>query len=115
MRNKYGEYSQEQIQQTKKEIRKSIIFLLSIADPELAEKYKHIDVNAAFYSLLEELSGLNTLLFCPPEIVIVMSLLEAALKEYNNPDFNFSKYRKLVLDAGAKVERIKEVDDESDS
>ena len=114
MKSKYGTFSPEQIQKTKREIRKQIIFLLSIADPELKEKYTHIDVNAAFNSLLEELAGMNELLFCPPELVIVMSLLEAALKEYNNPNFVFSRYRKLVLDAGGKVEAIREVDDESD-
>ena len=115
MRTKYGEFSQKQIQKTKKEIRKNVIFLLSIADPELKKEYEHIDVNAAFHSLLEELSGLNELLFYPPELVTVMSLLEAALKEYNSSKFDFAKYRKLVLDAGAKVESIKEVDHESES
>lgn len=115
MRNKYGEFSQKQIRLTKKEIRKQIIFLLTIVDPELKDEYKHIDVNAAYQSLMEELSGLNELLFCPPELVLVMSLLESALKEYNSSEFDFSKYRKLVLDAGAKVETIKEVDHELDS
>ena len=106
MRTKYGEFSQKQIQKTKKEIRKNVIFLLSIADPELKKEYEHIDVNAAFHSLLEELSGLTELLFCPPELVTVMSLLEAALKEYNRSEFDFGKYRKLVLDAHNLVDKI---------
>ena len=113
MKTKYGEFTTAQIQSAKKEIRKNIIFLLSIVDPKLKEDYKHIDVNAAFNSLLMELGGMNELFFCPVEIVTVMSLLEAALIEYNSPEFDFAKYRKLVLDAGAKVELIKEVDDES--
>lgn len=115
MRQKYGKFSQSQISLTKKDIRKQIIFLLSIADPELKDKYQHIDVKAAFQSLLDELSGLNELLFQPPELVRVMSLLEAALKEYNSKTFDFSRYRKLILDAGAEVNAIKEVDDESNS
>lgn len=115
MRTKYGEFSQKQMQKTKREIRKNIIFLLTIVDPKLKDEYKHIDVNAAYHSLLEELSGLNELLFYPPELVSVMALLEAALKEYNSPQFSFGKYRKLVLDAGAKIECIKEVDHESNS
>lgn len=115
MRQKYGQFSQSQISLTKKDIRKQIIFLLSIADPELKDKYQHIDVKAAFQSLLDELSGLNELLFQPPELVRVMSLLEAALKEYNSKTFDFSRYRKLILDAGAEVNAIKEVDDESNS
>ena len=115
MQHKYGKFSQSQISLTKKDIRKQIIFLLSIADPKLKEKYQHIDVQAAFQSLLGELSGMNDLLFRPPELVIVMSLLEAALKEYNSETFDFNRYRKLILDAGAKVNTIKEVDDESNS
>lgn len=113
MKSKYGEFTVSQMQSAKKELRKNIIFLLSIVDPKLKDKYQHIDVNAAFNSLLKEMCGMNELLFNPPEIVTVMSLLEAALAEYNSPEFDFAKYRKLVLDAGAKVEMIKEVDDES--
>lgn len=115
MKSKYGNFSKSQIQKKKKDIRKNIIFLLSVADPEFKKEYEHIDVNAAFHSLLEELGGLNELLFYPSELVTVMSLLEAALKEYNSSDYEFGRYRKLVLDAGAKVELIKEVDDESNS
>lgn len=115
MQHKYGKFSQSQIGATKKDIRKQIIFLLSIVDPETKEKYQHINVQAAFQSLLDELSGMNDLLFHPPEFVIVMSLLEAALNEYNSKDFDFIRYRKMILDAGAKVGAIKEVDDESNS
>lgn len=115
MTHKYGSFSQSQIGATKKDIRKQIIFLLSIVDPNLKDKYQHIDVKAAFQSLLDELSGMNDLLFHPPELVIVMSLLEAALNEYNSENFNFGRYRKLILDAGAKVNAIREVDDESNS
>lgn len=115
MQHKYGEFSPEQIRLVKKDIRKQIIFLLSIVDPELKEQYQHVDVNAAFHGLLDELGGMNSLLGEPPELVIVMSLLMAALNEYNSSDFKYSKYRKLVLDAGSKVNSIREVDDASDS
>ena len=115
MRQKYGQFTQSQTSNTKKEIRKNIIFLLSIADPKTQANYQHIDVQAAFQSLLDELSGLNELLFNPPELVIVMSLLEAALNEYSGDNFNFGKYRKLILDAGAKVDTIREVDTDADS
>ena len=115
MRQKYGYFTQTHIGKTKAEIRKNIIFLLTIVDPKTKDEYKHIDVQAAFQSLLDELSGLNELLFNPPELVIVMSLLEAALNEYSSDNFNFSKYRKLVLDAGAKVGAIREVDTDANS
>ena len=115
MQHKYGEFSTSQIIGLKKELRKQIIFLLSIVDPELKEEYQYVDVRAAFQSLLDEMAGMNELLMYPVELVVVMSLLEAALMEYNSSDFDFSKYRKLILDAGAKVNSLKEEDNASDS
>ena len=53
--------------------------------------------------------GLNKLLMDQPELVMVLSLLQAAMTEYNNPKFNFHIYRKLILDAGAEVDKLKEV------
>ena len=31
-----------------------------------------------------------------------------AMNEFNSPEFNFSIYRKLILDAGAEVDKIRE-------
>jgi len=39
-----------------------------------------------------------------------MSLLEAALKEYESECFEWQKYRKLILDAGSEIMRLKEGD-----
>jgi len=36
-----------------------------------------------------------------------MSLLEQALSLYDEKDFNFKLYRKLLLDAGSEVLKIK--------
>ena len=52
---------------------------------------------------------MNQLFMEPPELVTVMSLLQAALMEYENPEFEFQTYRKLILDAGAEVDKLKEV------
>ena len=40
-----------------------------------------------------------------------MSLLKAAQSVYNEPTFDFREYRKLILDAGAEVLKIKDGDD----
>ena len=66
-------------------------------------------VNKCFKGLLLKLGGMNQLLMNQPELVIVMSLLQAAMNEYNNPEFEFQTYRKLILDAGAEVDKLKEV------
>ena len=109
MKHLYGEFTQNQITQTKKSLRGSIFFLLLCVDNKTAHEYKEVDVNKCFKGLLLKLGGLNELLMNQPELVIVMSLLQAAMNEYNNPEFEFKTYRKLILDAGAEVEKLKEV------
>ena len=59
-----------------------------------------------FDSLMRKISGLNELLFCPTEIVTMLSLLEAALIESNRENFDYQIYRKLVLDAHAEIDKI---------
>lgn len=106
---KYGEFSDNQMQTIKQRIRKRIYFLLLIVDRKTRDDYKNVDVIEAFNSELLKIGGLNSLLDEPPELVTVLSLLEAALLEYKNEDFSFTRYRKLVLDAGNEVLKIKEV------
>jgi hypothetical protein len=104
----YGEFSENQIAQTKKSLRGSIFFLLLCVDPKTSWEYKDVDVNKCFNGLLLKIGGLNKLLMEQPEVVTTMSLLQAALMEFNNPEFNYSVYRKLILDAGAEIERLRE-------
>lgn len=109
---KYGTYSDKQLTDSTSYIRKQIFYLLLYVDPKTKEEYKDTDVNKAFNGLMYKLNGLNSLLLEPPALVSVMSMLEAALLEYqnilNNSEFNFGKYRKLILDAGNEVLKIKE-------
>ena len=109
MKHLYGEFTQNQIAQTKKSLRGSIFFLLLCVDNKTSHEYKDVDVNKCFKGLLLKLGGMNQLLMNQPELVIVMSLLQAAMNEYNNPKFEFQTYRKLILDAGAEVDKLKEV------
>ena len=103
-----GEFTQNQIAQTKKSLRGSIFFLLLCVDRETAHEYEEVDVKKCFNNLLLRLGGLNDLLLNQVEIVTTMSLLQAALKEYRKDNFNFFKYRKLILDAGAEIDKLKE-------
>ena len=109
MKHLYGEFTQKQIQQTKTSLRKSIFFLLVCVDKTTTPIEEEIDVNKSFQGLLLKLGGLNKLFMEQPELVTVMSLLQAAMDEYNSPTFNFQTYRKLILDAGAEVAKLKEV------
>ncbi len=110
MITKYGSYSQEQIHQTKSHIQKSIFFLLLYVDPATRAQYPDINIADAFSNLQHKLNGLNSILLEPPELVITMSLLEAAFLELNSESFNFRHYRKLILDAGAEIMKVKEGD-----
>lgn len=106
----YGKFSNSQIKDTKKSIRGSIFFLLLCVDPDTSESYEDVDVNKAFDNLLYKIDGLNELLLYQKNIVDIMSLLKEAQLVYNSPDFDFQVYRKLILDAGAEVLKLKEVD-----
>lgn len=109
MHHKYGKFNKTQISEIKQALRKQIFFMLIYVDPETNEDYKNVDVNEAFVHLLYKIGGLNSILCEPPELVTVISLLEAARIEYNSENFNFKIYRKLVLDSGAEILKIKEV------
>lgn len=100
MKHLYGEFTTNQIAETKKSLRGSIFFLLLCVDPKTSHEYSNVDVNKCFDGLLLKIGGMNELLMCPPELVTTMSLLQAAMAEYNNPMFEFKTYRKLILDAG---------------
>lgn len=113
--SKYGEYSKNQIASVKLYIRKSIFFLLLYVDSNTKEIYQGVDVENAFQSLQLKLNGLNKILLEPPELVIVMSLLESALSEYKKNDFNFKVYRKLILDAGSEIMKICEIPENLES
>lgn len=114
MLHKYGDFTDNQISETKRHMRKKIFFLLLCIDPDTCDEYKNTDIYEAFNNILHEIGGLNSILEEPPELVRVLSLLEAAKIElsrddFTTEDFRHSAYRKLLLDAGSEVARIKEV------
>jgi len=106
---KYGTFKVKQIRETKETMRKQIFFLLLLADPATKDQYPDVDIKRAFDNLLIKINGFNSLLSYPSEVVEILSVLESAREELNRPELDFEKYRKLVLDAGAIVQKIKEV------
>lgn len=104
--HKYGEFADMQISEIKEILRKRIFFLLLVAeDMETKEKFPEVNLEQANTTLLWRISGLNDLLGNPTELVTVLSLLEEAKNTITN-NFNFAKYRKLILDAGAEIMKI---------
>lgn len=113
MKHLYGTFTDNQVNETKKYLRNSIYFLLLCVGPNTCDDYRNIDVNQAFESSLTKLGGFNHLLYYHKNVVDVMSLLKAAQDVYNQPDFDFKAYRKLVLDAGVEVLKIKDGDEDA--
>ncbi len=108
MKTKYGDIPDHQINSAKKCIRKSIFYLLLYADPQEKIKYPDVDINKAFANVFYQLMGFNKILLEPPEILLVMSILESAQMLYNSANFDFHIYRKLILDAGSKIMQVAE-------
>lgn len=98
-------FTSEQIEGIKKLLRKKIFYLLLIVDPETSkqEQYIDVDVDAAFENLLSDLDGFNEIFSKSVEMVTISGKLAKAYKEYKSSNFNFKKYRKLILDAGSEV------------
>ena len=100
----YGEFSKIQMQEQKKHLHNSIHWLLIYKE----EDYPQLDYY--FETLLWRISGLNDILFQPPELVTLISLLQAAKKEALKDNCDFKKYRKLILDSHSLIDKIKEGD-----
>lgn len=113
MKTKYGNFTTNQIKEVKKSLRGSIFFVLFCIDPATAYEHIGIDVNQLFDSLLYKMDGLNELLMNQKELVDVMSLLEEARVQYNQNDFDFKLCRKLLLDAGSEVMKLREGDEDA--
>lgn len=112
MKYKYGNFSPLQFEKYKNKIRKDIFFLLLSADKKVAP-IRTVDVDSAITNLMYQLDGLNQILCYQPEVVRIITLLEEAKSIYGNEPFDFPMFRKLILDAGAEVLKIKEDRDES--
>ena len=110
MKHRYGEFPPRQVSEYKEKMRKQIFFLLLIVDPNTKDEYRDVDVEEVFDNVLRTFGGFNELLGCPMQMVTVMSMLSAARMELHREDFSFGVYRKLILDAGSEVLKIKEVD-----
>ena len=109
VKHKYGTFKTKQIRDMKETIRKQIFFLLLLADPATKGQYPDVDIKRAFDNLMFKINGFNSLLSYPSEIVEILSVLESAREELDKPELDFETYRKLVLDVGATVQKIREV------
>ena len=102
----YGHFDDTKFEEYKEKLHKEMFWLLLYKDPKTKDEFKNVDFEKYFINLMKKIDGLNALLSYPVEIVSIMSLLQAALNETRIEEFNYSSYRKLILDAHSLVDKI---------
>ena len=107
VKHRYGVFDESQFSEYKKRMQKKIFWLIIYTDPKTREPYKDVDVVSYHKNIMEQISGLNSLMFHPSGVVDILCALESALSILEQDEFNFQGYRKLVLDAGAMMDRLK--------
>ena len=103
MKYLYGEIPTEQFEEIKGQLRKNIFFLLLCVDPTTKNDFEDVDMEGAFDNLLLKMAGYNDLFSNPPSLITAMAFLIEAKKLLGCENFEYHKYRKLILDAGAEV------------
>ena len=105
--HKYGEFKECQVDYYQDKLRKKIFWLILYTDEKTKNDFDSVDVVHYHENLLLEISSCNELLKFPRDFVELINSLEMALIILKSENFNFNKYRKLVLDAGAIITRMK--------
>ena len=105
--HKYGEFKQEQTEYYQNKLRKKIFWLVLYTDKNTKDDFENIDVVKYHENLLSEISSYNELLFYPKDFVEIINTLEQALSILKSDNFDFIRYKKLVFDAGALMQRLK--------
>lgn len=105
--HKYGTFKNSQVNSYCEKLRKKIFWLIIYTDEKTNHDFKNIDVKKYHENLLFEISNCNELLFYPKDFAEIINILDSALNVLKEKDFDFCKYRKLVFDAGALIQRMK--------
>lgn len=106
MISKYGELTTEQLNEYKEKLHKKLFWLLLYKDPETKDAYSGTDFDRYFSTLMREIKGLDTIMVHPSGLVEMLCILEAAYDETQKPDYDYSIYRKFVLDAHTLLDRM---------
>lgn len=113
----YGEFSDNQIEINAKLMHGEIHKLLLYKDPNFSkELFKNDDDFFVYFrNLLYRFGGLNELLKEPPQMVALMSTLQAAYDEASADSYKWNIYRRLILDAHGYVKAMFEDDTSAES
>lgn len=104
---KYGECTKHQLEFYRTKLQKKIFWLLIYTDPNTCKPYKDFDILHYHKNLISEFSSLNSMFKFPDDFLEIVNRLNGALTILDSDTFDFQKYRKLVLDAGALLKSMK--------
>ncbi len=113
MQYKYGEFSNEQINETVISMHNNIHKLLLHKDRNITEQIFDTDEDfkSYFKNLLFWFGGLNELLGEPQEMVDLMSTLQGAYDEIFRKPFRYYVFRRAILDCHGYIKEMFEVEE----
>lgn len=104
MKYKYGEFTNEQINETVVSMHNDIHKLLLHKDRNITEQI----FMSYFTNLLFRFGGLNELLGEPQTMVAFMSTLQAAYDEVLSEHFRYQTFRRAILDCHGYIKEMVE-------
>lgn len=101
MKYLYGEFSENQMQLNAKMMHSEVHKLLLYKDSNVTQEIfsNEDDYRIYFKNLLYRFGGLNELLGCPSQMVALIATLQSAYDLALGDKFNYSEYRRLILNA----------------
>lgn len=110
MKYKYGEFTNEQINETVVSMHNDIHKLLLHKDRNITEQIfnSEEDFVSYFTNLLFRFGGLNELLGEPQTMVDFMSTLQAAYDEVQRKHFRYYVFRRAILDCHGYIKEMVE-------
>lgn len=108
MKHLYGDFSEKQIKDNATLMHNEIHKLLLHKDENVSEVIfnSEDDFRNYFVNIMLRYAGLNELLGEPVKMVALLSTLQAAFCEAVSNDYDYSIYRKLILDAHGYVKTM---------
>lgn len=108
MQYMYGTFSPEQIEANSKAMHSEIHRLLLYKDSNVNDVIFNSDIEfkSYFENLLFRFGGLNDLLGQPDCMVPLMCTLQSALTYVFSDNYNYKKYRGMILDVHGYISQI---------
>lgn len=104
IQNKYGEYTEQQFEAFKKKLHKWVHWCLIYAESSAQDLLPYIN------KVQKKFNGLNDLLLDDPNVVEIMTLIEAARIEFEETQDKTPLFRKYILDAHEIIDMICQTD-----